>query len=76
MGFIVELVLWVIIEVLFWGIMFWTGYLLSQIFTLGHLKLAPEGTGKIDRSEPKFIVTALIGTLFWIGLWVALTIAW
>ncbi|MDX2446643.1 MAG: hypothetical protein QNK29_05515 [Desulfobacterales bacterium] len=76
MGFIIELVLWFIIEVVFWGIMFWTGYFLTLIFTIGQWKLAPVGTDKIERTETKFIVAAVIGALFWIGFGIALTIAW
>lgn len=74
MGLLIELVLWFIIEVVFWGVMFWTGYFLTLIFTIGQWKLAPVGTDKIERSETKFMATAVIGALFWIGVGVAFTI--
>ena len=76
MGFIIELVVWLIIEVVFWGIMCWTGYFLTQVFTIGRLKYAPVGSGKTERSEKKFILTALIGAFFWIGAGIAIALAW
>ena len=75
MGLIIELLLWFIIEIVFWGISFWTGHFLILIFTIGQWKLAPVGTDKIERTDTKFIVTAVIGATFWIAFGIALTIA-
>jgi hypothetical protein len=78
MELIVELIVWFIIEVVFWGIMFWTGYVLTLIVTLG--QWTPKHTErdkdkkKESRRETKFIVTAIIGTLFWIGFGITLII--
>ena len=78
MELIIELIIWFIIEVVFWGIMFWTGYTITQIVTLGQWKPASarryKDKGKHNRKETKFIVVAVIGVLFWIGLGIALTI--
>ncbi len=75
MELIIELIVWFTIEVLFWGIMFWTGYALIQIVTLGQWKLGISGGDKHkrkeNRKEAKFIVVAIIGALFWIGLGIA-----
>ena len=79
MEFIIELIVWFTIEVVFWGIMFWTGYVLSMILTLGQWT-----PGRIERDKEKkkegrrkikFIVTAVIGALFWIGFLIALIMA-
>lgn len=75
MGLIIELVLWFIIEVVFWGIMFRTGYFITLFFTIGQWKPGLEGRNKKKRTERKFIVPAVIGALFWIGLGIALIIA-
>lgn len=75
MELIIELILWFIIEVVFWGIMFWTGYCLTLIISIGQWKPGPVGKGKEKRKEAKFIVTAVIGALFWIGIGIALIIA-
>lgn len=78
MEFIIELIVWFTIEVIFWGIMFWTGYVLSMILTLGQWT-----PGRIERDKEKkkegrrktkFIVTAVIGALFWVGVLIALII--
>ena len=37
------------------------------------MELAPVGTDMIERTETKFIVTAVIGAIFWIGFGIALT---
>ncbi len=78
MELIAELIVWFIIEVVFWGIMFWTGYVLVRIVTLGQWTPAhmerDKDKKKERRKETKFIVTAVIGTLFWIGLGIALII--
>jgi len=74
MELIIELILWFIIEVIFWGIMFWTGYLLTQIISVGRWIPGPMGRDKEKRKETKFIVTAVIGVLFWVGIGIALLI--
>lgn len=78
MELIVELIAWFIIEVMFWGVMFWTGYAIIQIVTLGQWKPGSVGRdkdkGKENRKETKFIVVAVIGAFFWIGLGIALII--
>lgn len=78
MGLVIELLVWLTIEVVFWGIMFWTGYVLAITLTLGQwtpgrIESAKE-TKKENRRETKFIVTALIGALFWICFWIAIII--
>ena len=75
MALIIELILWFIIEVVFWGIIFWTGYFLTRIISIGQWKPGPVGRDKEKRKEAKFIVTAVIGALFWIGFGIALIIA-
>ena len=74
MELFIELILWFIIEVVFWGILFWTGYFLTLIISIGQWKLGPMGRDKEKRKETKFIVTAVIGALFWIGFGIALII--
>lgn len=78
MELIVELIVWFIIEVVFWGIMFWTGYVLTLIVTLGQWTPGHTERGKDkkkeSRRETKFIVTAIIGALFWIGFGITLII--
>jgi len=78
MELIVELIVWFIIEVVFWGIMFWTGYVLTLIVTLGQWTPGHAGRDKDKKKEsrkkPKFIVTAVIGALFWIVFGIALII--
>lgn len=75
MELIFELIVWFIIEVLFWGIMFWTGYAIIQTVTLGQWKPGSLGKNKEkrkeNRKEAKFIVVAIIGALFWLGLGIA-----
>ena len=75
MGLLLELILWFIIEVVFWGIMFWTGYLLTLIISIGKWKPGPVGRNKEKRKETKFIATAVFGTLFWLGFGIAFIIA-
>ncbi len=72
MELIIELLLWFIIEVVFWGIMFWTGYFLILIISIGQWKPGHMGRDKEERKETKFIATALIGALFWIVFVIAL----
>jgi len=74
MQLVIELLLWFIIEVVFWGILFWTGYAITSILTFGKWKILIDDNGKKQRKEPKFIITALIGILFWLGLVILLTI--
>ena len=78
MELIIELIIWFIIEVVFWGIMFWTGYAITQIVTLGQWKPESAGRnkdkGKENRKKTKFIIVAVMGVLFWIGFGIALTI--
>jgi len=78
MDFIIELVVWFAIEVVFWGIMFQTGYVLTKIATLGRWTPGriekDKDKRKASRKEPKFIVTALIGALFWFVVWIALVV--
>lgn len=78
MEFIVELIAWFIIEVMFWGIMFWTGYVLILIATFGQWTPGYIGKDKEknieNRRQPRFLVTAIIGTFFWIGCWIVLII--
>ena len=77
MGLIVELILWIIIEIIFWGIMFWSGYVIVLIVTFGHYSPKQSGKSKAEvkgnRKKPEFLITAVIGTLFWIGVGIALT---
>ena len=78
MELIVELIVWFIIEVVFWGIMFWTGYGLISIVTLGRWTPGYIGGDKDKRKEnrrkAKFIVASVCGTLFWIGITIALAV--
>ncbi len=78
MELIIEIVVWFTIEVVFWGIMFWTGYVLTIILTLGQWTPGrierDKDKKKESRRETKFIVTAVIGALFWIVFWIALII--
>jgi len=74
MELILELILWFIIEVVFWGIMFWTGYFLTRIISFGQWKPCSVGKDKEKRKETKFIATAVFGALFWIGIGIALII--
>ena len=77
MQIIFELIIWFLMEVIFWGIMFWTGRIIILIITFGKWKL--QITRNDDRKklkkEPKIIATAVIGFLFWVGIGVALIIA-
>ncbi|MBT8358941.1 MAG: hypothetical protein KJO61_14375 [Deltaproteobacteria bacterium] len=75
MELIIELILWFIIEVVFWGFMFWTGYFLILIISIGQWKPGPVRRDKEKRKEKKFIATAVIGAVFWIGFGIALIIA-
>jgi len=75
MGLIIELILWLIIEVVFWGVMFWTGYAITSILTLGKWKPHFNDDRKKQKKEPEFIITALIGFLFWLGVGITLTIS-
>jgi len=76
MELIFELIIWVMIEVVFWGIMFWTGYVLTRMLTLGHWspgRIEKDNDKKKEcRREPEFIITAVIGALFWIVFCIAL----
>ena len=75
MGFIIELVLWLIIEVVFWGILFWTGYFVTRIISIGKWRPGHVGSDKQKRKEAKFIATAVIGALFWFVLGIAFIIS-
>ncbi len=75
MQVIIELLLWFIIEVVFWGIMFWTGYATTFVLSFGKWKIPNDGNRKKQRKESKFIITALIGFLFWLGIGIAFTIS-
>ena len=73
MQFMFELILWFIIEIVFWGIMFWTGYAIHFVLTMG------KGTRLIidrkrQRKESRVLITALVGVVFWLGLGVAVII--
>jgi hypothetical protein len=78
MEFIIELIVWFIIEVVFWGIMFWTGYVLTRVFTFGQWTPGrierDKDKKKESRRETKFIATAVIGALFWIVFLITLII--
>ena len=76
MGLIIEVMSWFIIEVVFWGFMFWTGYVLVSFVTFGHWTLNKSGNGKAreNRKKPEFLVTAIIGSIFWISVGIGLTI--
>ena len=78
MELFVEVIMWLIIEVVFWGIMFWTGYVLVSFVTFGHWspKILRNGKAKIkeNRKKPEFLVTAIIGAIFWISVGIGLTI--
>ena len=78
MVFIVEQITWFIIEIVFWGIMFWTGYVLIFTVTLGQWIPRPLGRNqnrnKEIRRKAKFVYTATIGVLFWIGIGIGLTL--
>ena len=75
MGFLSELVLWLIIEVVFWGIMFWTGYMVTRVISMGKWRPRHAGGDKEKRKEVEFIITAVIGVLFWLSLGLAFIIA-
>jgi len=70
MGLIVEAIVWFIIEVLFWGIMYWTGVAIAKMVTLGKWTL--EGAAgkqekwKETRKDSRFIVVAVLGVFFWL----------
>ena len=79
MQFIFELVLWPILELLFYGIGYATAWLLVPVFTFGHVTVAPNTNGRtlkprggrIQRIAPgRYVMTAelgsCIGALFWI----------
>ena len=78
MELIVEVIMWFIIEVVFWGIMFWTGYLLVSFITFGHWPPKKLGNSKSkikeNRKKPEFLVTAIIGAIFWISVGIGLTV--
>ena len=75
MEIIFDLIIWFLIEVIFWGILFWTGYTVLLIMSLGKWKIQSiNGDRKKFRKEPKFIATAVIGFLFWLGVGIALII--
>lgn len=78
MELIIEIIVWFAVEIVFWGVMFWTGYVLTKILTLGRWN-----PGRIERAkdkkkerrkETKYFVTAIIGALFWIIIWIGLII--
>lgn len=74
MTLIVEFILWFIFEVVFWGIMYWTGYFLAQAISIGQWSPGHVGADKEERKDIKFIFTALIGALFWIGFVIAFVV--
>ena len=78
MGLVAELIVWFIFEVIFWGIMYWTGYAIAQIVTLGKWKLRGTERDRVKWKEKRkgseFIVVAVMGALFWIGVCLALII--
>lgn len=76
MELVLELLLWFITEFVFWGIMFWTGYAITSILSFGKWRpIYLKDQRKKQRQEPKFIIIALIGFLFWLGVGVILTIS-
>ena len=75
MEFIIEITLWFLIEFVFWGFMYWTGYFLILIITIGKWNIGPVGKNKKKRKELKFVITALTGALFWIVFGSVLIIA-
>ncbi len=68
MELVIELLVWLIIEVLFWGIMFWTGYIIACVLTFGRWAPRHPGEDKYNRRKPSFFITSLIGTFFWVVL--------
>jgi hypothetical protein len=67
-----ELIVGFVIEVVFGGVMFWTGYVLTLVVPLERGKPVLSGRDKNKRKEnrrkPRFILTALLGALFGIGV--------
>jgi len=70
MQFLIELFLWFLIEVVFWGIMLWTGKTITSILTLGTWGISIADRKK-EKQNPKFMITATIGFLFWLGIGMA-----
>ncbi len=76
MGIVLELFVWFITEFVFWGIMFWTGYGIMSILSLGRWRSIYSKKDKAkQRQNPKFIITALIGFLVWLGSGIVLTLS-
>jgi|GEM_PF-5157309 len=76
MGIVLELIFWILIEIVFWGIMFWTGCAILSIVSFGKFETQDiRDDPKKLRRKPKFIAITLIGFLFWIAIWITLAIS-
>lgn len=76
MGIVLEILVWFFIEILFWGLMFYTGRLILSMLSNRKWEIQSNDIDpKQYRKEPKFIGTALIGFLFWVGFWIILVIS-
>lgn len=66
MTFIIELMIWFIVEVVFWGMMYWTGFNIISLVSFGRWVAKPLERDR-KKTEPfKATVIALFGVLFWI----------
>ena len=62
----------IITEIIFWGVMFLSGYELVFVLTFGNSSPIQLGErkakGKENRKKPEKIVTAIIGVSFWFSV--------